>query len=341
MFKKILFGMSALALATACTDDYTDWAAPQTNPAVPAWNIECNIVAAQTETIVLDNVTAETVKVIDVTLPEGITADGYNVKLMADGANYADYNVAADADGFVKTADLQKAATEMFTKESVERVFKAVASTSVNVTAQNGTVAVQVVSDTLTIAIKPITPQFNSYIWEAGVNNNWGAVEQALYSPDGDGKYTGFFYALDADWSGGMGAFKFTGAYNNWDNGNYGAGTCTDEGGTLVDGSESGNLLATPGFYRADVDMSTLTYTLTRINSVYIVGSAVGNDWDNGVAMTYNTSKLCWEADTELSEGVIKFKGNGTWDNIDGNWGGTLDNIVNGSNDNIPVTVTG
>ena len=182
---------------------------------------------------------------------------------------------------------------------------------------------------------------YTEYIYEAGVNNDWGNYQQPLYSPEGDSHYTGYFYAQEADWTGGKGAFKFRGAADNWDNGNYGAGSNDDKGGSMIDDGNSGNFMVTPGFYRADVDMNTMSFTLTPINSVYVVGSAVNNDWDTGVKMTFNTAKHCWECDCTLGEGVIKFKGNGTWDNEDGNWGGTLDNIVNGSNDNIPVSVTG
>jgi hypothetical protein len=194
----------------------------------------------------------------------------------------------------------------------------------------------------MTYEIKELN--FSEYIWEAGVNNDWGAIEQPLYCANQDGIYTGFFYAQDADWSGGMGAFKFTGAFNNWDNGNYGTGTINDDGlsGTLIDDGGSGNVLATPGFYRADVNLADMTYKLTPIKSVFVVGSAVNNDWDTGVEMTYNLDKHCWECDATFTEaGVIKFKGNGTWDTEDGNWGGTADNIINGSNDNIPVSVSG
>ena len=193
----------------------------------------------------------------------------------------------------------------------------------------------------MTYEITPLS--FNEYIWEAGVNNDWGAIAQPLYCANQDGVYTGFFYAQDADWSGGMGAFKFTGAFNNWNNGNYGTGTINADGlsGTLIDDGGSGNVLVEPGFYRADVNLANMTYSLVRINSIFVVGSAVNNDWDTGVEMTYNLEKRCWETTTTLGEGVIKFKGNGTWDNQDGNWGGTLDNIINGSNDNIPISVTG
>jgi len=190
-----------------------------------------------------------------------------------------------------------------------------------------------------------ITPlNFQQYIYEAGVNNGWGGTEQPLYCADGNGTYTGFFYAKEDNWTDGKGAFKFRGAADNWDNGNYGTGTLNADGltGTLVDDGNSGNIMPQPGFYRADVNLADMTYTLTPINSVYVVGSAVNNDWDNGVQMTYNHEKLCWECDANFTEaGVIKFKGNGTWDTADGNWGGTADNIINGSNDNIPVTVSG
>ena len=185
---------------------------------------------------------------------------------------------------------------------------------------------------------------FAQYIYEAGVNNSWGNIEQPLYCGDGNGTYTGFFYAKEDSWTDGKGAFKFRGAADNWDNGNYGTGTMNDEGltGSLIDDGNSGNVMPAPGFYRADVNLADMTYKLTPIKSVFVVGSAVNNDWDNGVEMTYNFDKLCWECDATFTEaGVIKFKGNGTWDTEDGNWGGTADNIINGSNDNIPVSVSG
>ena len=194
----------------------------------------------------------------------------------------------------------------------------------------------------MTYTITPLN--FSEYIWEAGVNNGWGGYEQPLYCADGNGTYTGFFYAQEDSWTDGKGAFKFRGAADNWDNGNYGTGTLNADGltGSLIDDGGSGNIMPAPGFYRADVNLATMTFTLTPINSVYVVGSAVNNDWDNGVKMTFNTTEHCWECDATFTEaGVIKFKGNGTWDNIDGNWGGTMDNIINGSNDNIPVSVSG
>lgn len=171
-----------------------------------------------------------------------------------------------------------------------------------------------------------ITPlDFTEYIYEAGVNNNWGSIAQPLYCTKQDGVYTGFFYAQDADWSGGMGAFKFTGAFNSWDDGNYGAGTCSDEGGTLVNDGGSGNLLATPGFYRADVDLGNMTYKLTRINGIGIIGPAQAGGWNDDTDMTYNFETLAWEATVELAADEFKFRANDDWAI---NWGGSASNLT-------------
>ena len=177
----------------------------------------------------------------------------------------------------------------------------------------------------MTYVIAPLN--FAEYIYEAGVNNNWGSIAQPLYCPDGNGTYTGFFYAQDADWSNGMGAFKFTGAFNDWSQGNYGAGTCTDEGGTLIDDGGSGNLLATPGFYKADVNLADMTYKLTRITTIGIVGPAQAGGWGDDTDMTYNPETLAWEATIELAADELKFRANDGWDI---NWGGTVDNLTQG-----------
>lgn len=177
----------------------------------------------------------------------------------------------------------------------------------------------------LTYEIKELN--FNEYIYEAGVNNDWGAVEQPLYCANQDGIYTGFFYAQDADWSGGKGAFKFTGAFNNWDNGNYGTGTMSDDGltGTLIDDGGSGNILVEPGFYRADVNLAAMTYTLTPIAGIGIIGPAQAGGWDSDTDLTYNPATRAWEATIELAADEFKFRANDDWAI---NWGGSADNLT-------------
>ena len=179
----------------------------------------------------------------------------------------------------------------------------------------------------MTYTIIPLN--FQEYIYEAGVNNDWGAVAQPLYCPDGNGTYTGFFYAQDADWSGGKGAFKFTGAFNDWSQGNYGTGTINADGlsGTLIDDGGSGNVLADPGFYQAEVNLANMTYKLTPIKTIGIVGPAQTGGWSDDTDMTYNKETRAWEATLELAADELKFRANDGWDI---NWGGSVDNLTAG-----------
>ena len=177
----------------------------------------------------------------------------------------------------------------------------------------------------MTYEIKELN--FSEYIWEAGVNNNWGADAQPLYCANQDGIYAGFFYAQDADWSDGKGAFKFTGAFNSWDEGNYGTGTINDDGlsGTLIDDGGSDNVLATPGFYKAEVNLAEMTYTLTPITGIGLIGPAQAGGWSEDTDLTYNPETRAFEGTLELAADEFKFRANDDWAI---NWGGTLDNLT-------------
>ena len=169
-----------------------------------------------------------------------------------------------------------------------------------------------------------ITPlNFAEYLWEAGVNNDWGSKEQPLYCGDGNGTYVGFFYAQDADWSGGKGAFKFQTEFNNWDVTNYGIGSGDDASGTLTVGGD--NIMVTPGFYRAEIDLANLTYKLTSISGIGLIGPAQAGGWSEDTDLTYNAETRAWEGTVDLAADEFKFRANDDWAI---NWGGSEDNLT-------------
>ena len=172
----------------------------------------------------------------------------------------------------------------------------------------------------MTYTISPLN--FAEYLWEAGVNNDWGAIAQPLYCGDGNGTYVGFFYAQDADWSGGKGAFKFQKEFNNWDV-NYGFGGGDDSAGTLVEGGD--NIMVTPGFYRAEVNLANMTYSLTPISGIGIIGPAQAGGWSEDTDLAYNPETRAWEGTVELAADEFKFRANDAWDI---NWGGTADDLI-------------
>ena len=90
----------------------------------------------------------------------------------------------------------------------------------------------------------------------------------------------------------------------------------------------NGDLLYTPqGFYKVDVNLDYMTYNLTELSSVSIIGSAVptGTQWATDVDLTYNQDTGAWETYMVLNKGEFKFRANHDWTL---NWGGTLDSIV-------------
>lgn len=169
---------------------------------------------------------------------------------------------------------------------------------------------------------------FSDGIYEVGNESGW-AESHYLYGPNFDGKYQGFYY-LD-------GEFKFKPNFDNWD------GDWEYDGdGKIADNSSGLNIPAPDpaGFYKIDVDLSTMTYTLTQVTSISMIGDF--NDWGGDVDMTYNNAEKCWEVTTTLGkEGGLKLRMNHDWTT---SWGGNgsgdnFDDLTqnNGANLNLPA----
>ena len=154
---------------------------------------------------------------------------------------------------------------------------------------------------------------FNEFIYEIGNESSW-SEPHPLYG-DGSGLYSAIIYL--------NGEFKFKPNKDNWDgdwekaSGDAFGGTLTADGGPNLDGVE-------PGFYYVKVDLKEMTYSLTSVSSISIIGSVRGA-WDTDVDMTYNENLKCWEARETFSAGEFKFRLNHDWAI---NWGGTEDNLT-------------
>lgn len=151
-------------------------------------------------------------------------------------------------------------------------------------------------------------------IWMAGNSNGWGSPASPLTATSQDeGKYQGFMYL--------NGEFKFRSHESSWDAPDWGAGSTE---GSLE--AQSGNLSADEGFYRVDVNLSDMLYSLTPITTIGVIGSFPDNGWTSDVAkLTYNTTSGAWEGTATIPAGVeFKFRANNDWAI---NWGGELGNL--------------
>ena len=184
-------------------------------------------------------------------------------------------------------------------------------------------------SNTVSLTLVPslvVAPSFPEFIYMMGNFNGW-TDPVALRSPAQDGLYSCFNW-LD-------GGFKFRPNENNWD-GDWGQDPAGAYGTLIVDGEEDCNdpgksfpdQAQVPGFFKIDVDMTAMTWAITPITSVSIIGGF--NGWGGDVEMTYNTAGGYWEVTTSEVEGEFKFRANHDWAI---NWGGTADALTqDGSN---------
>ena len=149
-------------------------------------------------------------------------------------------------------------------------------------------------------------------LWYAGDANGWNFWRLAEV---GDGQFTGYYYINAVDNENTWG-FKFPTA-DNWDKPQYGAG----EGDWSI--ALGGGNITLPenkeGFYQINVDTKSLTYSVTEVTSISIIGTVNGS-WDNDTDLTYDPSQKCWTWQGELQAGMFKFRMNHDWTI---SWGGS------------------
>lgn len=323
VFKKILLGMSALALLAACTEDYTDWAQPQKNESHYVVSLDWSVAAAQQTAFVLDEIQDETVKLFNVTLPDGVTAESFNVNLTAEGSNYPDYNITADGQGFVSVADLQRATTEMFTIEAVERTFAAVVSSDVKVTGMEGSAAVRLLADAFDVTVVPQKPKFNPFVFFIGATDGWSTPDQKLATVNGDGIYTGFLYIADPN---GWGVeFKFQKRAGDWaDDSQLNSNNLNEITGDFEKTGDNIKASTGEGVYYVVLDLAKGTLQGTLVTTMGIIGDF--NGWGGDVVMTWNPEEFCYEAvNPGVNANGWKFRMNSDWAV---NLGGDINNLT-------------
>ncbi len=154
-----------------------------------------------------------------------------------------------------------------------------------------------------TVIVAPNPGKTYPYLYVPGGYQGWNPADTktVLSSPGRDKKFEGYLFFKDANTE-----FKFTEKPDwsvNW--GDNGADGTLDAGGTNIK-------VATAGFYRINVDLNTLKYTIERTNWG-IIGDATANGWDSDQDMTYSATENAWVIETNFKAGDVKFRANDGW----------------------------
>jgi len=140
-----------------------------------------------------------------------------------------------------------------------------------------------------------------SYQAASGYTSDWSPDKApALFSVKSDNKYEGYVN-IAADGS----MFKFTKEMNwttNW--GDDGLDLKLDAGGK--------DIPAGAGYYKMNVNLSTLTYS--TLKTVWgVIGDATPTGWDSDTKMVYDKVTKTWTLNLALKAGKIKFRANSDW----------------------------
>ena len=339
MIKKILFGIALVALMASCTEDYKEWAEPQSNPQgeVLAFG---NGTVTPVDVIDFAEVTEERVKVCDLTDPSASNpAFTPEYSILLNGQTFA-----LDADGTMDADELQNYVVSLYGKAPEPRQLDAQVKW---VMSDSLTSAVTILSEPfeLTVILEPIAKPdlwylVGSCIGDGSWGNDPANVGTALipmYTEAEDFTvltYVGYFPA-------GQG-FKLIHNPGNWDE-QWGM-----KDGELVknDGGSSDIVVPADGYYLITYDMNAEALTIDPYVDFVGVYSMMGmpggyQDWNPGGTLMNPMSTVVenhdWMAVLTFEENTeLKFAADGGWTV---NWGGPTFpvgvGVQNGAN--IPV----
>ena len=284
MIKKILLGMTLLMSMVSCTEDYTDWANPQTNPEEEAVSFGDGSVTP-VDVINLADVTGDKVKVASIVAPTS-TKDSYksSFKINLDGQSFD-----IDADGNMAKADLVSYITDKFGKRPIERDIDA----TLDAWQSNGSTAVKMAtSETFQVKAIPEAPFIdNGYYlvgdmfttddvngWTKGVAKAFNHSENDVYD---DPIFTVSFETTKADQYWKIIPKKNIDADDLWAPGVVGPKVDGDDSmtGALTNGEAKAGKIAKAGKYKLTINMMDYSYTIEEVNYdpfIYFIGSTEG-----------------------------------------------------------------
>lgn len=336
MIKKILLGMTLLMSMVSCTEDYTDWGNPQSNPKEEAVSFG-NGSVTPVDVINLADVKTEKVKVASIVAPTSSNAAYTPTYKINIGGRAFDI----DAEGNMAKADLVNYIVDKFGKRPTEHDIDATLDAWVS----NGVTAVKMAtSEKFQIKAIPEAPVIDEgyylvgdmFTTEDGVNG-WNTIsdKQTFKHSDKD-VYEDPIFTI---------TFETTKADQYWkiipkanvDAGNTDASAAGVVGpkvdgedsmtGSLTNGDAKAGKIAKAGKYKLTLNMMDYTYTFEEVKYdpfIYFIGSTDGwQSYDQKLALVDDAKGVytgfVYIADPNGAGFEFKFQSKpNSWDNAIG-----------------------
>lgn len=336
----------------SCTEDYTDWANPQTNPEEEAVSFGNGSVTPE-GVINLADVTGDKVKVASIVAPTS-TKDTYAPFFKI---NFGGQSFDIDADGNMAKADLVNYITNTYGKRPIERDIDA----TLDAWQSNGSTAAKVkmaTSENFQVKAIPEAPFIdNGYYlvgdmfttddvngWTKGVAKAFNHSDKDVYD---DPIFTVSFETTKADQYWKIIPKKNIDADDIWAPGVVGPKVDGDDSmtGALTNGEAKAGKIAKAGKYKLTINMMDYSYTIEEVNYdpfIYFIGSTDG--WksnDQKLALVDDAKGVytgyVYLADPNAAGFEFKFqRAQGNWDTAIGagtfvSFGGAAIGVDNGN----------
>lgn len=344
--KKIFYTIGLVLLAASCSDEYTDWADPQshdedvktvTMQLAPVNDIDLALVTTDSVQLFAPVVTADPVKgnTFDVTL--------YNTDKTAQAT------LSANGNGWVKTSELAQAVGDLYT---VRPVFRNIPIAVKGYTDVGGTVVKNVGSTTA--SVKPDAPMLEERYYLTGTLNAWNFSDKSYEVTNGGGDpyvNPAFSITLPADVVGNGIEFKLTPLSGLGRQDLCITAAKSGEEGRIGFDNEGGNLKVTPvagsKYYRLDFNLLEKTYTVTAMNDpeLFLTGDHYnwGGTW-KALVPVHSTTDTFWTIIYLHAGEQFKFAPQAGWGNDFGMEATITDNAgvgITNSGGNITATNAG
>lgn len=336
MIKKILLGMTLLLGMVSCTEDYTDWGNPQSNPQEEAVAFGNGSVTA-VDVINLADVATEKVKVASIVAPTSSDAAYTPTYKINIGGQAFDI----DAEGNMAKADLVNYIVDKFGKRPTERDIDATLDAWVS----NGATAIKMAtSETFQVKAIPEAPFIDAAYYLVGDLTKWGLDTKLKFAHSDADVYEDPVFTLMFTTTKDDQCWKII-PQGNVDKGNIWAVENAPNGvvGIEEDGDKamSGKLLTTnskgnkagagklakAGIYQMTINMMDYTYSIKQIApEYYLVGALQSwSDQNMSCLMTAETAMVQnfttkWTGDANLK--IWLGSDFGKWDNAFGSASG-------------------
>ncbi len=318
MIKKILLGMTLLMSMVSCTEDYTDWGNPQTNPEEEAVSFGNGSVTPE-GVINLADVTGDKVKVASIVAPTS-TKDTYTpiFKINFNGQSFD-----IDANGNMAKADLVNYITGKFGKRPTERDLDA----TLDAWLSNGSTAAKMATSAkFQVKAIPEAPFIDAAYYLVGDLTEWKLDTKLKFAHSDADVYEDPVFTLMFTTTKDDQCWKII-PQGNVDAGNIWAVENAPKGVVGIEQDEdnamSGKLLTTnsegkkagagkiakAGMYQMTINMMDYTYTIKQIApEYYLVGKLQGwsDKLENKTCLMYAETPMVqsyttqWKDDANL-----------------------------------------